>query len=166
MSNIKYFESQAFIFSKGEEISYPEALNRNWYVACYCTDNIPDYAEVIGYGKVKEVVYYNRQPLDENLLKKHISQYRNCPFEVVTPYQDIEGKLIRDIYFFNGVGELQAITEEHYNSQHDMIMEVRLDSNRNLSGRIQYEYDATGELKTVRELSPDGTVMSEEDYDN
>ncbi|HBB33154.1 MAG TPA: hypothetical protein DDZ80_03365 [Cyanobacteria bacterium UBA8803] len=164
MTNIKYFESQ--VFSESEKISYSEALNRSWYVACHYSDNIPDFAEVIGHGKVDRVVYYNRQWKDEALLKKHLSQYKNCPFEVVTPAKEIDGKSVREIYYCNSAGELQAITEEYLNFSGDILMEVRMDSNRNLYETIEYEYDASGELSIVRECAPDGTVILEDEYND
>lgn len=164
MTYIKYFESQ--VFSEEEKISYSEALNRSWYVACHYTDNIPYCAEVIGHGKVERVVYYNSKWPDEALLKKHLTQYKNCPFEIVTSSMAIAGKYRREIFFCNSVGELQAITEEYLNSQGDLLMEVRMDSNRNIYGTIEYEYDASGEISIVRERAPDGSIMSEDEYND
>ncbi|MDY6898168.1 MAG: hypothetical protein SWZ49_08820 [Cyanobacteriota bacterium] len=164
MTDIKYFESQ--VFSKEEEISHSEALNRSWYVVCHYTDNHPDFAEVIGHGKVDRVIYYNRNWPDEALLEKHLSRYENSPFEVITSSREIETKLIREIYFCNGIGKLQAITEEHFNHQWDLLIEVRMDANRNIYGTIEYVYNASGELAIVRECSPDGTAISENEYND
>jgi hypothetical protein len=162
MTNVKYFESQ--VFSTEEEISYSEALNRSWYVACHYSDNTPDFAEVIGHGKVDNVVYYNRKWPDEDLLKQHLSQYKDCPFEVISLPIEIDGKQIREIFLCNSAGQLQAITEEHLNSEGDILRDIRMDSQRNLYGSIEYEYDASGEISIVRELAPDGTVILEDDY--
>jgi hypothetical protein len=76
---------------------------------------------------------------------------------------EIDGKHIRERFLCNKAGQLQAITQEHINSQGDLIREARMDSQRNLYGLIEYEYDASGELSIVRELAPDGTVISEDD---
>jgi hypothetical protein len=161
MTDVKYFESQ--VFSTEEEISYSEALSRSWYVACHYSDNTPDFAEVIGHGKVDNVVYYNRKWPDEVVLKKHLAQYKTCPFEVVSSAIEIDGRYIREIFFCNRAGQLEAITQEQINAQGDVLMEVRMDSNRNIYGTIEYEYDASGELSIVRERTPDGTVISEND---
>lgn len=161
MTNVKYFESQ--VFSTEEEISYSEALNRSWYVACHYSDNTPNFAEVIGHGKVDKVIYYKRKWPDEDLLKQHLSQYKDYPFEVISLPMEIDGKHIRERFFCNSAGQLQAITQEHINYQGDLLREVRMDSQRKLYGSIEYEYDASGELSIVRELAPDGTVISEDD---
>ncbi len=71
MTNIKYFESQ--VFNEEEEISYSEALKRSLYVACHFVENTPDFAELIGHGKIDRVVYYNREWPNEGLLKTHLS---------------------------------------------------------------------------------------------
>jgi hypothetical protein len=162
MTDVKYFKSQVFSLEE-DEISYSEALNRGSYVVCHYSDNTPDFAELIGHGKVNRVVYYNRKCLDKGLLKQHFFQYKDCPFEVILLPVEIDGKHIRDRLFCNSAGQLQAITEEHLNSEGDLIREVHMDSQRNLYGSIEYEYDASGELSIVRELAPDGTVISEDD---
>ena len=164
MTNVKYFESQ--VFKKEEEMSSSEALNRSWYVVCHYSDKNPDFAEIIGHGKVDKVVYYNRKWPDEDVLKKHLSQYKDCPFEIVSSSRKIDGKHIREIFFCNSAGQLEAITQEQMNAQGDLLMEVRMAPNRNLYGTIEYEYDVSGELSVVRERAPDGTVISEEDYND
>jgi hypothetical protein len=163
MTIIKYFESQ--VFGEDGEISYSEAVNRTWYVACYYLEGNPDFAEIIGNGKLERVVYYNRKWPDEFLLKNHLNRYNEFPFEVVSSLIEIDGKHVRDIFYCNSAGQLQAITEEHISYQGDPLMQVRMDSQRNIYGKIEYEYNPLGELSLVRELTQDGTVMSEEYYD-
>ncbi len=148
MENIRYFASQ--VFDDQEQLSYPEALERSWYVACHFIDETPDFAEVIGNGKVDKVVYYNRNHPDEALVSEHISRYKDkdYPFEVITPDRKIQEEFIREIYFCNSAGELQSIVEEHSNLQGNLIMEVRMDSNKNPCGKIQYYYNTQGDLRT------------------
>jgi hypothetical protein len=161
MTIVKYFKSQVF----NEEITYSEAISRTWYVACHYLEGSPDFAEIIGHGKLERVVYYNRNWPDELLLKNHLDHYNDCPFEVISLLMEIDGKHVRNIFFCNSAGQLQAITEEHINSQGDLLMQVRMDSQRNLYGTIEYEYNPSGGLDLVRERTPDGTAISEQYYD-
>ena len=166
MANVKYFPSQ--VFSEEEEISYAEALNRSYYVACHYSNDTPDFAELIGHGKLDRVVYYHRKWPDEGLLTQHLTRYKDCPFEVISSPIEIDGKRIHEKFFCNGAGQLQAITqitEEHLNDGGVLEREIRMDAQRSLYGSIEYEYDASGEISIVREIAPDGTVILEDYYD-
>ncbi|WP_414549575.1 hypothetical protein [Anabaena sp. CCY 0017] len=164
MTNIKYFESQ--VFNEEEKISYSEALERSWYVACHFVDKTPDFAELIGHGKVDRVIYYNREWPDDDLLKAHLSHYKECPLEIVSSYREIDGNKICNIFFCNSSGQFQGISEQHFNFQGDITMEVRMNAERNPYGTIEYEYDASGEISIIRERTPDGKIISEEHCDD
>ncbi|MDJ0746415.1 MAG: hypothetical protein QNJ32_24045 [Xenococcaceae cyanobacterium MO_167.B27] len=164
MENIKYFTSQ--VFKEEEKISEAEALARTWYVICHYSDNTPDFAEIIGHGKVNNVIYYNRKYPDETVLKQHISRYENCNFEVVLPLMEINGKYNRQIFLCNSIGEIQGINEEYLNPEGDLLKEVRMDSNRNLYGTIEYEYDESGTISIVRERNSDGKIISENEIED
>ena len=164
MTNVKYFPSQ--VFSEKEEISQTEALKRTWYVVCHYSDNSPDFAEIIGHGKVNNVIYYNQKWPDETILKQHITRYQSCNFEVGFPLNEVNGEYIQQIFLCNSVGELQGIKEEYLNLQGDLLREVRMDSNRNLYGTIEYEYDSSGNISIVRERNPNGKIISEYEMEN
>ena len=164
MTNVKYFQSK--FFSEDKEISSSEALSRSWYVACHYSNNTPDFAEVIGHGKLDSIVYYNRKWPDEALLTQHLTQYKDYAFEVISLPIEIDGKHIHEIFFCNSAGQLQAITqitEEYLNAETVLEREIRMDDQRDLWGSIEFEYDALGKLRIVREIAPDGTVISEDD---
>ena len=164
MTNVKYFLCQ--VFSEEEEISQTEALKRNGYVVCYYSDTSPDFAEIVENGKVNNVIYYNRKWIDKTVLKQHITRYRECNFEVVLPLMEINGEYIRQILLYNGVGEIQGINEEYLNLEGDLLKEVRMDSNRNLYGTIEYEYDPSGTISIVRVRNSDGKIIFEDEIEN
>ncbi|AFZ26571.1 hypothetical protein Cylst_4492 [Cylindrospermum stagnale PCC 7417] len=100
------------------------------------------------------------------MLKAHLSHYKECPIEIVSSYKEIDGNKIRDIFFCNSSGQLQGISEQHFNFQCGITMEVRMNAERNPYGTIEYEYDASGEISIIRERTPDGKTISEEHLDN
>jgi hypothetical protein len=79
---------------------------------------------------------------------------------------EINGEYIRQILLYNGVGEIQGINEEYLNLEGDLLKEVRMDSNRNLYGTIEYEYDPSGTISIVRERNSDGKIIFEDEIEN
>jgi hypothetical protein len=159
----KYYDSQ--VFNEDSELSEAKAFERNCYVACYFLENVPKYAELLENGKVYRVVYYNQSwPPNESILKQQLSRKERTQFELVSPSEYLGSKEIVKHFCFKADGSFSFTHEKHFSLEGNLLLEVYRDTDHNITGSTEYEYDDAEELLFIREYNADGKMVSELDY--
>lgn len=112
--------------------------------------------------ELSHVVYFSSWPSKE-LIKKHITSYPNCRFEIKSKLKGPDGKRFYKRYVCTPEGNLEFVIEEFMNSKGDIVRENRLDSELKFVGAIEYEYDKDGEIILTREIAENGDIISEDE---
>jgi hypothetical protein len=153
---VRYFRSED-IHDPGEELAGAEAKLAGDYVAAHYEGGRAVRSDIVRGGGVKRVIYYERPASEAELLRHHLEVYGAVPYRSVRPLASPAGTV--EIYSFAADGTLKEIDQETRDATGEITREVRMKPSREPIGIIEYEYAPSGELATVRELNPDGSVV-------
>ena len=118
--------------------------------------------EVVRDGSVRMLRYLDREWPDPELLAAHRGEYGEQPFEVLSPTVPApDGGGRRQVWSVRADGSLGEYADMALDDEGEILSEDRFTSDGKRFARMEYEYDADGELVLTRELDGDGNVLSE-----
>ncbi|WP_010251958.1 hypothetical protein [Acetivibrio cellulolyticus] len=152
----------------GEKISKEEADNNEYYeIAYYNEAEKRVKVELFENKQLSQLVYPDKEPPFEEIIREHLECYPNMKMEIETPkvFLDDGGyKYTSYIYLLHKNFEL--VKECYFDKDDNLLREVELDENNKPIVISTYVYDESGELIEVIEESPQGNTVGGLDFGN
>ena len=118
--------------------------------------------EIVRDGIIRVVRYLDREWPDEQLLAEHRRRYGAFPFDVLSPTEPASGGGRRRRAWTVGAdGSLGEYSDMQLDDDGEILAEDRFTPDGRRFLRMEYEYDADGELVLTRERDGEGNVLSE-----
>jgi antitoxin component YwqK of YwqJK toxin-antitoxin module len=150
---IKYYRSLTF----DDHISEGEVSSVDNYVKAYIEGDKTIRAELVLSRKLDRVVYFNEESKRDEIYRAHKESYGNIVCEIHSAGDHPKASK-RFVYDSNG---LDFFVYEFFDENKNLIKEEKYSSSGELIENSVFRYNESGELLSIKDYKPDGSLIEE-----